>query len=83
MDWCSADQCLYTGSYLLGCNVIADNSFITPTNGYTKLNNIVGVISLFITLPGIGLPQKIMERSVQPGFICVVQLITLIYLYVK
>jgi hypothetical protein len=46
--------------YLLGCNVvIADNSFnIAIANGYTKLNNIVGVVSLFITLPVIGLPQK-------------------------
>jgi hypothetical protein len=69
---------------LLGCNVIADNSFnIAIANGYTKLNNIVGVVSLFITLPGIGLPQKKLERSVQPGYIVVVQfLITLIYLYV-
>jgi hypothetical protein len=46
--------------YLLGCNVIADNSFnIAITNGYTKLNNILGVVSLFITLQVIGLPQKI------------------------
>jgi hypothetical protein len=47
------------GSCLLGCNVVADNSFnIAIANGYTKLNNILGVVSLFITLRVIGLPQK-------------------------
>jgi hypothetical protein len=69
---------------LLGCNVIADNSFnIAIANGYTKLNNIVGVVSLFITLPGIGLPQKKYGAIGAAWVIVVVQfLITLIYLYV-
>jgi hypothetical protein len=55
----SADPFLYTGSCLLGCNVIADNSFnIAIANGYTKLNNILVLLVYSLRFRVIGLPQK-------------------------
>jgi O-antigen/teichoic acid export membrane protein len=55
---------------------------IVIANGYTKLNNILGVFSLFITLPGYWFCGKLYGAFGASFVFCIVQtLITFIYLY--
>ena len=55
---------------------------IAIANGYTKLNNQLGLISLFVTLPGYWFATKIYGAIGAAYIYCLVQtLVTLIYLY--
>lgn len=55
---------------------------IAIANGYTKLNNILGLISLFITLPGYWIATQQHGSIGAASVFCVVQVTTtLIYLY--
>jgi O-antigen/teichoic acid export membrane protein len=66
---------------MLSLQIIPFN--IAIANGYTKLNNILGVVSLFITLPGYWFATKNYGAIGAAWVYCVVQfLITLIYLYI-
>lgn len=56
---------------------------IAIANGYTKLNNILGIISLFVTLPGYWLIVKFKGvEGVASVFALVQFLTTLIYMYI-
>lgn len=55
---------------------------IAIANGYTKLNNLLGLISLFFTLPGYWFVTKFYGGIGAASVYCIVQiLITLIYFY--
>lgn len=55
---------------------------IAIANGYTKLNNVLGIISLFITLPGYWIATKMYGGIGAAYVFCIVQtIITFIYLY--
>jgi O-antigen/teichoic acid export membrane protein len=55
---------------------------IAIANGYTKLNNILGIISLFVTLPGYWLATKHFGAIGAAYVYCCIQIITaLIYIY--
>jgi O-antigen/teichoic acid export membrane protein len=55
---------------------------IAIANGYTKLNNQLGIISLFITLPGYWFATKYYGGIGAASVFCIVQIsITLIYIY--
>lgn len=55
---------------------------IAVANGYTKLNNILGIISLFITLPGYWIFTKLYGGIGAAYVFCFVQTaITFVYLY--
>lgn len=55
---------------------------IAVANGYTKLNNIIGLSSLLITLPGYFLATKYYGAIGSAIIFCIVQIITtLIYIY--
>lgn len=55
---------------------------IAIANGYTKLNNLLGIISLFVTMPGYWLATKYFGALGAASVFCGVQtLITLVYLY--
>lgn len=55
---------------------------IAVSNGYTKLNNILGIISLFITLPGYWFATKMYGGIGAAYVFCIVQTIsTFVYLY--
>jgi O-antigen/teichoic acid export membrane protein len=55
---------------------------IAIANGYTRLNNILGIISLFITLPGYWMATKLYGFIGAASVFCIVQILTtLIYLY--
>lgn len=56
--------------------------YIAIANGYTKLNNILGLISLIITLPGYWILTKLYGALGAAYVFCFVQtIITFIYLY--
>lgn len=56
---------------------------IAIANGYTKLNNVLGIISLCITLPGYWIATQYYGAIGAASVFCVVQIIiTLIYIYV-
>lgn len=55
---------------------------IAIANGYTKLNNVLGLLSLFLTLPGYWIFTKSHGAIGAASVFCIVQtLITLIYYY--
>jgi O-antigen/teichoic acid export membrane protein len=55
---------------------------IAIANGYTKLNNLLGIVSLFVTMPGYWLATKYFGAVGAASVFCGVQtLITLVYLY--
>jgi O-antigen/teichoic acid export membrane protein len=55
---------------------------IAIANGYTKLNNVLGIISLFVTLPGYWIAIKLYGGIGAAYVFCIVQtIITFIYLY--
>ena len=55
---------------------------IAIANGYTKLNNLLGLISLFVTLPGYWISTKFYGGIGAASIFCIVQfLYTLIYIY--
>lgn len=65
---------------MLSITVIPYN--IAIANGYTKLNNLLGLISLFVTIPGYWVATKIYGAVGAAGVFCSVQtLSTFIYLY--
>lgn len=65
---------------MLGLQVIP--FIIAIANGYTKLNNILGIISLFVTIPGYWIATKKFGGIGAAYVFCVVQTImTFIYLY--
>jgi len=56
---------------------------IAIANGYTKLNNILGILSLFITLPGYWVAVKYYGAIGAAVVFCLVQtLTTIIYIYI-
>lgn len=56
---------------------------IAIANGYTKLNNLLGLTSLFVTLPGYWLATRQYGAMGAAVVFCVVQtIITLIYIYI-
>lgn len=56
---------------------------IAIANGYTKLNNILGLISLFLTLPGYWIATKYYGALGAASVFCIVQTIaTFIYIYI-
>ena len=66
---------------MLSLQIIPYN--IAIANGYTKLNNILGVLSLFITLPGYWIAVKIYGAMGAAGVFCLIQTITSgIYIYI-
>lgn len=68
------------GYSMLALQIIPFN--IAIANGSTKLNNLLGIISLFVTLPGYWLATKYYESIGAASVFCTVQiLITLIYIY--
>ena len=65
---------------MLSLQIIPYN--IAIANGYTKLNNLLGLISLFITLPGYWLVTKNYGPIGSAYVFCIVQTgLTFIYLY--
>ncbi|MDB4601064.1 oligosaccharide flippase family protein [Flavobacteriaceae bacterium] len=55
---------------------------IAIANGYTKLNNVLGIISLCVTLPGYWIATQYYGAIGAASVFCVVQIIiTLIYIY--
>ncbi len=55
---------------------------IAVANGYTKLNNLLGILSLFITLPGYWIATKYYGGIGAALVFCIVQiLVTLIYIF--
>lgn len=55
---------------------------IAIANGYTKLNNVLGIISLFITLPGYYIATKLYGGIGAAYVFCIVQIVsTFIYLF--
>ncbi|MCX8523531.1 oligosaccharide flippase family protein [Chryseobacterium formosus] len=55
---------------------------IAIANGYTKLNNLLGILSLFLTLPGYWIATKLYGGIGSAYVFCLVQtMITLVYLY--
>lgn len=55
---------------------------IAIANGYTKLNNVIGIISIFVTIPGYWIATKHFGALGAAYVFCIVQtLTTLVYLY--
>jgi len=55
---------------------------IAIANGYTKLNNVLGIVSLFVTLPGYWFATRIFGAIGAASVFCGVQVMTtIIYLY--
>lgn len=55
---------------------------VAIAKGYTKLNNILGITSLFITIPGYLIFTKLYGTTGAAGIFCLIQVIsTFIYLY--
>jgi O-antigen/teichoic acid export membrane protein len=65
---------------ILSLQIIPFN--IAIANGYTKLNNLLGIISLFVTIPGYWIATRHSGAIGAAYVFCVVQsTITLVYLY--
>jgi len=66
---------------MLSLQIMAFNVCIA--NGYTKLNNLLGFLSIFITIPGYWFATKYFGAIGTAYIFCIVQtLITFIYLYI-
>lgn len=65
---------------LLSIQIIPYN--IAIANGYTKLNNVLGIVSLFVTLPGYWFATSYFGAIGAASVFCFVQILTtIIYLY--
>lgn len=66
---------------MLSLSIIPFN--IAVANGYTKLNNLLGLISLFVTLPGYWIATRHFGAIGAAYVFCGVQImVTLVYLYI-